>query len=55
MVSDDPDNTPEAAPQQQDGVVVWLLPAGLVLASALIIGHAARKPPLPARARLPGS
>lgn len=48
---DDPDNTSKAAPQQQDGVAVWLLPAGLVLASALVVGHAARKPPLPAPAR----
>ncbi|WP_433727737.1 hypothetical protein ACQP2Y_13175 [Actinoplanes sp. CA-051413] len=48
---DDPDNTAEAAPQRHDSVAVWLLPAGLVLASALIIGHAARKPPLPAPAR----
>jgi hypothetical protein len=48
---DDPDNAPKAAPQQQDSVAVWLLPAGLVLASALVIGHAARKPPLPAPVR----
>jgi methionine-rich copper-binding protein CopC len=48
---DDPDNTAEAAPQPQGSVAVWLLPAGLVLSTALIIGHAARKPPLPARPR----
>jgi methionine-rich copper-binding protein CopC len=49
--ADDPGTTAEAAPQQQDSAAVWLLPAGLVLAAALIIGHAARKPPLPAPAR----
>ncbi|MEV4281656.1 hypothetical protein, partial [Actinoplanes xinjiangensis] len=45
-----PSDAPTAAapPRQQDGIAVWLLPAGLVVVTALIIGHAARKPPQPA-------
>jgi methionine-rich copper-binding protein CopC len=42
-----PDNTPAAAPPPQDSAGVWALPAALVIATALVIGHAARKPPLP--------
>jgi methionine-rich copper-binding protein CopC len=43
---DDTDNTAAATPAPQDSAAVWVLPAGLVVATALVIGHAARKPPL---------
>ena len=44
----DPGNTPRAAASPPDGnPAVWLPPAILVAAAALVIGHAARKPPLP--------